>query len=248
MSLDRRFLSTPLAHRGLHDQSAGRIENSLGAIDAAIEHGYGIEIDVQRSSDGVPMVFHDDVLGRLTDQTGLIADAAASDLTEIALSGSTDRIPTLDAVLERVASRVPLLIEIKDQDGAMGPETHGLADAVAASLDGYLGPVALMSFNPHLITRIAEIAPERSRGLVTDAFAAEDWPGIPETRLADLATLPDARQHHFISHNRKDLTNPRVLALRDRGMPILTWTIRSPEEATQAREVADTITFEGYLP
>ena len=64
--------AAPIAHRGLHDASCGRPENSLAAFRAAIAAGYGIELDVQMSLDGAAMVFHDYHLGRLTDQTGPI--------------------------------------------------------------------------------------------------------------------------------------------------------------------------------
>ena len=57
-ALPAAFLTTPLAHRGYHNRAEGRIENSLGAFRAAIAAGYGIEMDVQLSADGVAMVFH----------------------------------------------------------------------------------------------------------------------------------------------------------------------------------------------
>ena len=149
------FLTTPIAHRGYHDRSAGRRENSLSAFSAAIAAGYGIELDVQPSSDGVSMVFHDDTLDRLTDQTGPIRDRTAAELGALRLKDSTDTSPTLSAVLDLVAGQVPLLIEIKDQDGANGPNVGPLEEAVAKTLNGYSGPVALMSFNPHSMAVIA---------------------------------------------------------------------------------------------
>ena len=102
----------PIAHRGLHDRARGVIENTAPAFAAAIAGNYPIECDLQLSRDGEAMVFHDEVLDRLTAQSGLLAGRAAADLQKIALTGGGDCIPTLDQVLAQVASRAPLLIEI----------------------------------------------------------------------------------------------------------------------------------------
>src|SRR5690606_17300252 len=122
----------------LHDRAAGRPENSPAAIAAAIDAGYAIEIDIQPSADGVPMVFHDYDLRRLTGQPGRIRGKTAAELARIPLlDAGGGGIPTLAEVLRLVAGRVPLLIEIKDQDGAMGPDVGPLENAVARDLAGY---------------------------------------------------------------------------------------------------------------
>ena len=141
------FLDRPFAHRGLHGGAA--VENSLSAVRAAVAAGYGIEIDIQPSADGVPMVFHDYDMGRLTGRPGPLRGLSARQLGETPLTGGAgDTVPTLAQVLEAVAGAVPLLIEIKDQDGALGPGVGPLEDAVCGALAGYDGPVALMSFQP----------------------------------------------------------------------------------------------------
>jgi glycerophosphoryl diester phosphodiesterase len=246
--LPNTFLAAPIAHRGYHDRSAGRRENSLSAFKAAIGAGYGIELDVQPSSDGVPMVFHDDTLDRLTDQTGPIRDKTAAELGALRLKDSTDTIPTLSAVLDLVAGQVPLLIEIKDQDGANGPNVGPLEEAVAKTLIGYSGPVALMSFNPHSMAVIARVAPHLPRGLTTCSYPAHDWPAIPPADRARLATIPDYDRvgATFISHEAADLTRPRVAELKAAGAAILCWTIRSVEAEAKARQIAQNITFENY--
>ncbi|MDE3027284.1 MAG: phosphodiesterase [Paracoccaceae bacterium] len=242
------FLTAPIAHRGYHDRSAGCRENSLSAFKAAITAGYGIELDVQPSSDGVPMVFHDDTLDRLTNQTGPIRDKTAAELGTLCLKDSNDTIPTLSAVLDLVAGQVPLLIEIKDQDGANGPNVGPLEEAVAKTLDGYSGPVALMSFNPHSMAVIARVAPHLPRGLTTCSYPANDWPAIPPAERARLATIPDYDQvgATFVSHEAADLARPRVAELKAAGAAILCWTIRSVEAETKARQIAQNITFENY--
>lgn len=247
--LPEGFTARPFAHRGLHG-TAGP-ENSPAAIRAAIARGYGIEIDVQASADNRAMVFHDDALGRLTEATGPVRAKTASELGAIRLKRGSDMIPTLDTVLRIVAGQVPLLIEIKDQSGDMGTNRIGpLEFAVARALKSYTGPVAVMSFNPNAISAFRDAAPQVPRGLVTDNWAREDWPGVPELRRNHLRGIPDYLPLgcSFISHNAADLHSPRVAELRADGATILTWTIRSHEAERAARRIAHAVTFEGYLP
>ena len=247
--LPPEFLSVPLAHRTLHDVRDGRPENSIAGAQAAIEQGYGIEIDLQLSADGVPMVFHDEVLNRLTPQVGRFNTLSAADLGELRLTYGTEPVPTLEAFLSVVAGRVPLLIELKDQDGALGDAESGMEAAVCDCLKGYDGPVALMSFNPHMIARCAEHGPGIPRGLVTDPMEAADWPGVPDARCAELRGMPDLDRvgASFISHNVADLSSDPVAHARTSGRDILCWTVRSAKQERTAREYADNITFEGYL-
>lgn len=243
------FLARPIAHRALHDAALGRPENSRAAVRAAIAAGYGIEIDVQPSADGVAMVFHDEALDRLTAATGPVNARSASELGQIVLRGGDEGIPTLAEVLEIVAGRVALLIEIKDQDGQMGERTGPLEAATARDLAGYAGPVAVMSFNPHSVAAMARLAPAIPRGLTTSAWDAADWaPVAPEVcdRLRDIPDY-DRTGSCFISHEATDLARPRVADLARAGAAILCWTIRSPQAEARARRIAQNVTFEGYL-
>ncbi|AJE45274.1 Glycerophosphoryl diester phosphodiesterase [Celeribacter indicus] len=249
-ALPEPFLARPIAHRALHDGNVTRAENNLRAIDAAIAGRYGIEIDLQLSQDGVAMVFHDYALDRLTDARGPIAQRDAAALGALRFGTGEVGIPTLSEVLARVDGRAPLLIELKDQDGAMGPKIGALEAATARALDGYGGPVALMSFNPHSVVRLADLCPGIPRGLTTGGWADEDdWP-VPAARRAELREIPDYARTGaaFISHQWTDLGRPRVGELKAQGAHILCWTVRSPEAERTARAVADNITFEGYRP
>ena len=242
------FLRIPLAHRAYHNRGEGRPENSIEAVRAAINAGYGIELDIQPSADGVPMVFHDYALERLTGKTGKITDLSAKALADLPLLGGREGVPLLARVLAEVAGRVPMLIEIKDQSGANGPEVGALETAVAAALRGYAGPVAVMSFNPHSVAAFRAAAPDVAVGLTTAAYLPEDY---PELLGAVCDHLRDIRDYDrvgasFISHEAADLARPRVAELKARGAAVLCWTIRSPEAEAQARRVADNITFEGY--
>ena len=244
------LLRLPIAHRALHDRAAGRIENSPAAIQAAVDAGYAIEIDLQLSSDGVAMVFHDDDLGRLTAATGPVAAKTATELMQLTLTDSVEQIHTLPQILTQIAGRVPLLIELKDQTQTMAPSDGRLETATAKALQTYTGEVAVMSFNPHMIHHMARLAPHLPRGLTTSAYDPDDWHPLPAATCASLREIPDydATGSCFISHEAADLARPRVADLKAQGAAILCWTIRSPAEDAQAREFADNVTFETYLP
>ncbi|MGK8234955.1 glycerophosphodiester phosphodiesterase family protein [Roseovarius sp. MS2] len=244
------FRRIPLAHRGLHDVTDGRPENSRAGIAAAIAAGYGIEIDLQLSRDNQAIVFHDYDLGRLTAEKGPVRQRDAADLAQIPLLGGDEGIPDLPQILDLVAGRVPLLIELKDQQGQMGASCGTLEAATAAALAGYVGPVAVMSFNPDMVVQMAQLAPDTPRGIVTCAYTPEDWPLLRAETRARLRDIPDyeASGACFVSHDIDDLTAPRLDTLRAKGSAILCWTVRSPEAEAEARKHADNITFERYLP
>ena len=248
--LPASLLARPIAHRGLHNRAIGVIENSPAAFARAIAAGYGIELDLQLSADGVAMVFHDDRLDRLTGETGPVRALSAQALGQITLGGSRDgdRIPTLAEVLEQVAGQVPLLIELKDQSGGLAVAGRDLEQAVAETLAGYRGDVAVMSFNPAMMAAMRDLAPDVPRGITTCGFDPEEWSTLsPETcaLLADIGSF-EAVDASFISHDWRDLARPRVAALKAKGVPILCWTVKSPEVEQIARGLADQITFEGY--
>ena len=244
----RAFLGAPLTHRGLHDLTAGRAENSLQAFAAAIAAGYGIECDIQLSADGVPMVFHDDDLDRVAVEPGPLIARSAAELGRIRLKGSSDTIPTFAEVLRLAAGRCALLAELKDQTGHMGETDARLETAVAAALELYRGPVALMCYNPHAVANLARLAPRLPRGLVTCAWRPEENPALTPATCDHLRLIPDydRTQSSFISHEAADLPRPRVAALKRQGADVLCWTVRSPSQEAEARKIAQNITFEGY--
>tara|TARA_B100000787_G_scaffold122955_1_gene92473 strand:+ start:179 stop:685 length:507 start_codon:yes stop_codon:yes gene_type:complete len=151
MRLPDAFLQAPIAHRGLHDENSQRAENSRAAICAAVAGCYGIEIDLQLSKDGQAVVFHDYALDRMTNETGFVNRYSAADLTAITLKHSGgETLPSLTDILALIDGKVPLLIELKDQDGQMGARVGRLEGATVQALKPYRGPVAVMSFNPPL--------------------------------------------------------------------------------------------------
>lgn len=246
--LSAAFLAAPIAHRAYHDVAAGRPENSRAAVRAAVAAGYGVEIDLQLSRDGVAMVFHDETLERLTPRDGWLRDFDAAELAAIPLAGGDEGIPTFGDILALVAGRVPLLVELKDQTLRMDETDGRLEAATVAALQGYDGPVALMSFNPHCLAHLARLAPHLSRGITTSAYDPADWAPLPAPVCDRLRPIPDYDRvaASFISHEAADLSNPRVAELASQGATILCWTIKSPEAEAAARRIAANVTFEGY--
>ncbi|ACL62196.1 glycerophosphodiester phosphodiesterase family protein [Methylobacterium nodulans] len=236
----------PIAHRGLHDRAAGIPENTLAAAEAAIAGGYAIECDVRLSGDGEAMVFHDEALGRLTGETGLVRERRAEDLARLALMGSAERIPSLPDFLGRIAGRTPLVIEVKSRhDGDLA-----LTRRVAAIVAGYEGPVALKSFDPLVVGVLADLAPGVPRGIVAES--RQDDPAYAlmtaEARLslAHLLHFAESRPD-FLSWRVDDLPNAATHLSRLLGArPVMTWTVRTPEQQERARRHADQMVFEGF--
>ena len=250
MNLLHPFIDGPIAHRTLHDIKKGHPENSWEGLEAAIASGFAIEIDLQLSRDGIPVVFHDYELDRLTESSGLIADLDADELESIVLIGGKRCIPRFDNFMEYVAGRVPVLVELKDQDGALGDKITALEGAACEVLREYQGPVAVMSFNPNMIARCAMLAPEIPRGLVLDAFSETDWPKVSDTRRKELAAVTHYSNvgATFISHSYSELHSEKIIELKKSGALIFCWTIRSKAQSKQAKRFVDSVTFEGYLP
>ena len=228
----RALISRPFAHRGLH--GGGRIENSRAAFAAAIAAGNGIELDVQASADDQAMVFHDYELQRLTDAAGGVRTLGSADLSRIRLKGSEETIPILAEILGLVAGKAGLLIEVKS------PDRHpvALSRAVADALAGYKGAVAVMSFNPEVGHWFARHAPGLLRGLVVTE-QGKSWRGFFERWLALWRARPD-----FLAYDIRDLPSRFATQARDRGLPVLTWTVRSLKDRARAAEHADQIIFE----
>ncbi|MFT4026328.1 MAG: glycerophosphodiester phosphodiesterase family protein [Novosphingobium sp.] len=223
------------AHRGLHGN--GSAENSLAAFAAAIERGFGIECDVQRSGDGQAMVFHDWDLDRLTGESGAVMDRTARRLAAIPLTGSTDTIPSLRRVLDLVAGRVPLLIEVKSK---REHRVAGLCLAVRRALEGYRGQHAVMSFDPRVGRWFAEHSPFTVRGLVVTEENARTLSGNLRRHLALWHARPD-----FLAYDVRDFPSKFAASQRARGIPVTSWTVRSPELRAKAAEHADAPIAEG---
>lgn len=223
------------AHRGLHGSDVP--ENSIAAVEGAIAVGMGIECDVQMSADGVPMVFHDWELARLTNTEGLVGMQTAEALGALALLGTDQHPARLAHFLEVVAGHVPLLIEIKSLPGF---DVTPSCAAVALAVRDYQGAVAVMSFDPRVPVWFAEHAHSTLRGLVgTDSYE-NGFEGVWRNAAALAEAQPD-----FLAIDVRDLTRPEAGAWRADGLPLLTWTVRSPETRALGLAHADALIAEG---
>lgn len=226
----------PIAHRGFHDLNRRRWENTLSAFDAAIERGFAIECDLHLSKDGVPVVFHDLEMKRLTGEQGSVVAYTAAELRRLRVGGTDDHVPTLEEMLEGVAGQVPLVIELK----GMQAHDDGLAAKTGALLAAYDGPAAIMSFNHAHIRRFASDAPGIPAGLT--AFGAQ-----PEHLEGHFSML--AHNIGFVSFHALDLPNPFTVMLREElSLPVITWTVRDRASFELTMAHADQMTFEGFDP
>ncbi|WP_339688433.1 glycerophosphodiester phosphodiesterase family protein [uncultured Parasphingorhabdus sp.] len=223
----------PYAHRGLHGN--GVLENSPAAFAAAIKLGHGIECDVQAAEDGRAFVFHDYELDRLTDQSGLIVKMRADDIDRVQLKGGHGKIPRLRETLAQVAGQVPILIEIKSRNMRVGP----LCLSVRRALEGYGGKAAIMSFNPLVGAWFRKNADHIVRGLVVTEEDSKNWRG----RIARHRNLWTAKPD-FLAYDIRDLPSRFAAAQRARGLPIVTWTVRSSEQEEIASVYADEPVYE----
>lgn len=223
------------AHRGLHD---GVIpENSLAAFSAAIERGLGIECDLQVSADGRAMVFHDAGLERLTGQAGLTGEKTVGELTAMTLGASLEHIPTLRDMLALVAGRVPLLLELKTE---RSDSVHALCRSVRRDIDGYGGELAVMSFDPRIGDWFAKRMPDLVRGLVITEENSRTVTGGLKRRLSVLHAKP-----HFLAYDIRDLPSRFAARHTKKGLPLLSWTVRSSAQAETAMAVGATPIVEG---
>jgi len=226
----------PVAHRGYHDMNREIWENTLSAFSRAIEAGFAIECDIQLSSDSVPMVFHDHDLQRLCNMNGEVRERTAGELRMLSIGGTADKIPTLRQMLDLVKGRVPLVIELKGLDAE---QDDGFVEAVLEVLEGYEGKVALMSFDYHLLRALKVAECPWPVGLTAEGVKPENFAAHREAMDLGL---------DFTSYCVAHLPNDFVADLREKGAPVITWTVRDEIMRAQTYKYADQMTFEGFDP
>ena len=238
----------PVAHRGLHDDARGIVENMPGAARAAIAGNVSIELDIQVTADGEAMVHHDNELGRLTEGSGTLRTKTAAELRQVAFKNTPERMMSLGDLCALVAGRVPLVIEVKSRfDG-----DRRLVQRRADVLSSYEGPAACMSFDPDQVVALRELIPSRPRGIVAERdYTAADWPDATPDQRAAMTYLRHAfrTRPHFVAYWVDEL--PDIAPWIARNIfrcPLLTWTVRSAEQRTRATKYADQMIFEGFHP
>ena len=235
----------PIAHRGLHDSASGVIENTPSAFEAALAGNYAIECDLQLSADGEAMVHHDDVLGRLTDGAGRLDATTAADLKRAPFKATADRMLALGDLCALVGGRTTLLLELKGRhDG-----DARLPRRVAAVLENYKGPVAVMSFDPGQVAALRDFSPGLLRGLVAMRPEQPRERNFSTGSGARFVLQALAARLSFLAYRVQDLPSALPSFARNvLGLPLLTWTVRTPEDRARAARYADQIIFEGWRP
>jgi glycerophosphoryl diester phosphodiesterase len=239
------LIARPVAHRGLHDADAGIVENTASAVTAAVAAGYGVEVDLQISRDGEAMVHHDESLGRLNDGDCRLDRMTAADLAAVPFKGTSDRMLTLGELLDLVAGKSALFLELKSHFDGDGRLPARVADVVRP----YAGPVAIMSFDPWHIDALQKVAPGLPRGIVAQRASRRAKADIGARDKLSYAMRSLRSRPHFIAYNVNDL--PALAPLVGRyllGLPLLTWTVRTPQERRRAERWANQMIFEGFRP
>ncbi len=226
------------AHRGLHGK--GLPENSMPAFRAALEHGYGIELDLHLLKDGTLAVIHDYSLLRTAGVDVTIEELTAEDLASYHLEGTDEQIPTFSQVLALFQGRAPLIVELK----AAGSNYTALTDAAVAALEGYPGPWCMESFDPRCVWALRKRHPQVIRGQLAENFVQNKSNPMPfivkfalTHQLFNFLTRPDFAAYNFQHRNNLSLKLSRSLW----GIRGVSWTLSSQEEL-------DIATQEGYIP
>lgn len=238
-----RLFDPPVAHRGLWNND-GAPENSLAAFQAACAGGYGIELDVQLTADGEAVVFHDERLERMTGREGRVRDHTAADLGTMTLKGTDETIPTLADTLTLIGHRAMVFIELKTPFGEVGPLEKRVTDV----LIDHNGPTAVIGFNPYSHAWFADHHPQILRGLDSYGWNDEGARKLAPEMRKSLAALEqvDIARPDFLALGLDMLPSPRADLYRAKGMPIIAWTVRSPEQWEGVSGHCDNLIFEGF--
>lgn len=236
-----RFASVNYAHRGLH--SATRAENSMSAFRAAVDAGYGIELDVRLSSDGEVVVFHDSTLERVTDGEGRVDSKTLSELRTLRLLGTDDTVPTFREVLNLVDGRVPLLVEIKED-----PFKYCVTEKCAEILKEYKGEFIVESFNPFALWKFKKLMPKVLRGVLSDNFCEKPEYRKPMYWCLQMFMLNFLAAPDFIAFNHK---KSNALGLRIQKFifrpTLFAWTVKSREDEERAKRFGfNAVIFDNY--
>ena len=232
------------AHRGLHDMT--RPENSMSAFRAALDAGFGIELDVHLLADGNLAVMHDSSLRRTVGSDVLIETLTTQQLSEYRLNGTEEPIPTFQQVLDLFDGKAPLIVELKSANN-----NHAqLTEAACRMLDAYHGPYCIESFDPRCIYWLKKHRPDLIRGQLAENFFRSTSPisnvlkFIMTNHLANILTRPDFIAYKF--DDRKNLGT--FLTRRLLKVQGVSWTIRSKIDFDTAVKEGWIAIFENFHP
>lgn len=239
------FMGRAFAHRGLHTKDAIAPENSMAAFLRAKEAGFGVELDVQLSADGVVTVFHDPSLFRMTGVDRSVTDCTWEELSALHLLGGTETIPSFEAVLRAIDGAIPIIIEIKPYRPYR--ERVLLCEATLSLLNGYTGDFCVESFDPRILLWFRRHAPHILRGQLTKRYRA--W-------RATHGVLPSLAMQcgwfHFLSGAQflayGDDRRPLCYWLFRRFGLTVRWTVTTEAEYHAVCPCYDAVIFEQFHP
>ena len=242
---DSWMLNRPIAHRGLHDMNIGIPENSLAAFARAVDNGYPIELDVQKTLDSQLFVLHDYNTDRVC---GIDFDTKVMQsemLKDFKLCGTDQSIPLFSDVLELVNGKVPILIEIKSEK----PYAGELEFLLHEMLKEYHGEIAIESFNPLSIRYMRKRNPDYIVGQLSYQFEGKDNIPAPVRSLLKSCKLNFLSKPDFIAYDIKAMPQKFLKALKDGGdTALLGWTVRTEENVEFANLECDNYIFENVRP
>ena len=241
-----KFERRNFAHRGYYDNEKGVPENSLPAFEAAMREGYGCELDVQFTRDKKLIVFHDNDFLRMCGVDRKVWEMNWDEVKQLRLAGTDERIPTFREVLDTVAGRNPLIVEIKAECLDMKWYTE-VCEATAAELKGYEGDYCIESFHPGPVRWVWKNLPGVTRGLLVNGPAA---PGSENTFIVNAISelLCDFYcRPQFIAY-RWDRRNLALKIVKKLGAFSVIWTVPDEEQQRIMEKEEDCIIFEHYHP
>lgn len=238
------YMGVLYAHRGLHDNKTAAPENSMTAFQKAVEAGYGIELDVQLTKDGIPVIFHDFTLERMCGVSGRIGTLTYEQLQKLFLMQTKEKIPTLKEFLDMVAGRVPLIVELKIEWMNLS-----LCPAVQKMLTEYKGVYCIESFNPLALLWYRRHHKEVMRGQLSTNFRHDgNYKNVFYFFLTHLltnwATSPD-----FIAYNCQFKEEPgrRICRKLYKSLSVA-WTVKSQKQLESLKKDFDLFIFDSFVP
>lgn len=244
----KSFEHSYIAHRGLHDMHFDAPENSMAAFRRAISCGFGIELDVRLTADKQLAVIHDDNLRRVCGVDASVSQTDYEELKTYGLMGTKEKIPLLSDVLDEVAGRVPLIIEIKADYVC-----EEVCSLTAKALEDYDGEVCIQSFSPLAVEWFKKHAPDILRGQLSMNFFDERHKRKESFPLKLALTLmlynfksqPDYISYDYIAYN-----SPVMYVMRNIfGAETAGWTMVSQKCIDDlAGSKFDIVIFEGFMP
>lgn len=243
----RPFEAVAIAHRGLHDNASDAPENTLPAFRKAVDAGYGIELDVRLTRDGIPVVFHDEDLKRAVGAEEKVEDLTYDELKKFRLFSSEETIPRFEDVLNLIGGKVPLIVEIKAEY-----DVFEICNKVMRKLYCYPGIYCIESFSPFVLKWFKDHEPNVLRGqLSLDFFDPQLEKKKPwfvkftaKNLMGNVFSRPDFISYDF--HCARNL--PLTLSRKLFEAKTAAWTVRSEEDLAFADQFFDIIIFEGFKP